>query len=137
MIEIPELPLELQESIWTEYRTGVRARRAEYVLCLNRVMLDFIHTLCPSDADFNRLLDWTAHMLQHPSIKPRRGIVLVGTPGCGSLYADFVTLLLGESNVWRSNTLQNRGFLDGDCHTRHAGRLQCLRGATPDEQPRL
>ena len=116
MVDVAELPHELQELIWTEYREGLRTRRVEYFIRINRVILDHIRTLCQSDDDFNRVLDWVAHMLQSPNIKPQRGIVLVGPPRCGkTLFADFVTLLLGQNNVWWSNTLRTffNEFLDG------------------------
>jgi hypothetical protein len=114
MIDVAELPHELQEAIWAEYRTGVCARRAEYVR--RTAGLDSIRTLCQSDADFDRVLDWMAHMLQYPNVKPQRGIVLVGPPCCGkSRFADLVAQLLGQNNVLRSNTLRNRfnELLDG------------------------
>ena len=113
MVDVAELPHELQELIWTAYRDGLRTRRAEYFITF---IWYHIRTLCQSDDDFNRILDWMAHMLQYPNIKPQRAIVLVGPPHCGkTLFADFVTLLLGQNNVWRCNTLRNRfnDFLDG------------------------
>eukprot|EP00966_Prymnesium_polylepis_P280845 6489242-Prymnesium_polylepis.1 len=55
-----------------------------------------------------------AHMLQYPSVKPPKGIVLVGPPGCGkSLFATFLTLLLGQENVSRTTTLR-MGRLEGN-----------------------
>ena len=116
MVDVAELPHELQELIWTAYREGLRTRRAEYLIRTNRVILDHIRTLCQSDDDFNRVLDWMAHMLQYPHIKTQRAIVFVGPPRCGkTLFVNFVTLLLGQNNVWRSNTLRNRfnDSLDG------------------------
>ena len=129
MVDVAELPHELQELIWTAYREGLRTRRAEYFIRTNRVILDHIRTLCQSDDDFNRVLDWMAHMLQYSNIKPQRGIVLVGPPRCGkTLFANFVTLLLGQNNVSRSDTLRNHfnDFLDGMALIYHSGRMQCL-----------
>ena len=114
MVDVAELPHELQELIWTEYRDGLHTRRADYVL--RTVILDHIRTLCQSDDDFNRVLNWMAHMLQYPNIKPQRGIALVGPSRCGkTLFVNLVTLLLGQNNVSRSTTLRNRfnNFLEG------------------------
>ena len=59
-------------------------------------ILDQIRTFCLVDENADRLLDWMAHMLQFPYIKPQRGIVLAGPPHCGKTsFARFLTLLLG------------------------------------------
>ena len=109
MIAIPELPYELRELIWTEYYDGLRMRRADYIA---RMVLHIqIRTFCQTDenANINRLLDWMAHLLQFPNIKPQRGIVLVGPPRCGKTsFINFLAMLLGENHIWRSNTLRGR-----------------------------
>lgn len=120
MIDILQLPTDLQESIWEAYCVGLRERcTPKYVTLL----LDQLHALMPGHA--HRVLDWMAHMLKYPNVKPARGVVLVGPPGCGmSLLADLLTLLLGQENVSRSTTLRT-ARLDGttlvhidDCNLR-------------------
>ena len=59
-----------------------------------------IRTFCLTDANADYILDWMAHMLQYPSVKPQKGIILVGQPCCGkSLFAELLVLLLGQDNV--------------------------------------
>ena len=112
---VDRLPEELQDMISTEYRQGLRARRGEYLQRSNRTLLEFIHALCQDASP--AVLDWMADLLQHPTIKPQRGgIVLVGPQGCGkSTFAALVALLLGRENVWETQTLRDRfnGHLEG------------------------
>ena len=72
-----------------------------------------LRTFCPDDAD--RLLDWMAHMLQYPTVKPQKGMVLLGPPGCGkTLFATLLTLLLGRGRVWQTTTLKHlNGEVEG------------------------
>ena len=60
-----QLPDDLQESIWTHYHDGLRDRI--YRTCLQ----SHIRTLCLTDANTDIVLDWMAHMLQHPNVKPQ------------------------------------------------------------------
>ena len=110
MFDTTRLPHELQDLIWTEYRDGLLVRRGDYVFRINRVILDHIRTLCQTDANFKFMLDWMAHMLQFPYIKPQRGIVLAG-PLCSgkTSFTRLLTRLLGGNNVLETYTLRN-GF---------------------------
>ena len=91
MIHTIQLPTDLQESIWTEYCNGLRYRMS---------LMHSIRTFCLTDANADYILDWMAHMLQYPSVKPQKGIILVGQPCCGkSLFAELLVLLLGQDNV--------------------------------------
>ena len=106
MFDVAELPHELQELIWTAYREGLRTRRAEYFIRTNRVILEHIRTLCQSDDAFNRILDWMAHMLQHPQVKPPKAIVLLGPEGSGpTLVATVLARLLGPDRMLTTHTL--------------------------------
>jgi hypothetical protein len=113
MIDIPQLPTDLQESIWKAYCVGLQER---YILKYVTPLLDQIHALMPgyaNGAHAHLVLDWMAHMLKYPNVKPERGIILVGPPGCGkSLFGCLLTLLLGQENVSRSTALR-MARLDG------------------------
>ena len=53
-----------------------------------------IHELAQDDANASLLLNWMGHMLRHPTVKPQKGIVLVGPPCCGkSLFFRLLALL--------------------------------------------
>ena len=111
MIDIQKLPDDLQGYLLTEYRKGLRMRRADYIIRTIRPLLDQMYTLCQTDGNFNRLLDWMAHIFQYPNIKPQRGIVLVGEDHCGkTLFGKFLTELVGVGNVVCCDSLQHMRF---------------------------
>ena len=101
MLDTTQLPTDLQESNWTEYHNGLRNRMQS--------LQYHIRTLCLTDANADNVLDWMAHMLQYPNVKPQKCIILVGPQGCGkTLFATLLTLLLGQDNVYQTNTLRMR-----------------------------
>lgn len=105
MIDIVELPEELREWIWTEYRDGVRER-------LLSPILSAIFALCNDGA--STVLDWMAHMLQHPNVKPGKAIVLMGSKGSGrGTFVEFLGLLLGRDKVVEMSRREFHGHLDG------------------------
>ena len=102
MIDTQHLPCDLQESILNQYRDGLRVRMGPPILEFVRNLMPGYSTFGTSHADI--VLDWMAHMLQHPNIKPRKAIVLVGPPGCGKgLFASLFTILLGAEKVCRTD----------------------------------
>ena len=83
MIDITELPDDLQCLIWSKWL-------AKY------------HT----NQNVTYVLDWMAHMLQYPNIKPKKAILLVGPQGCGKrLFATLLTLLIGKDHSIQTTTL--------------------------------
>jgi putative DNA primase/helicase len=63
-------------------------------------------------------LDFLAHLVQHPEIKMKSTILIVGPPGVGKTFiAEWMVPLLGEDNVAfiDSNDLENQfnGYMDG------------------------
>ena len=99
MLDTTQLPTDLQESIWTEYHNQLR----------NRIQsLQYhIRTLCLTDGNSDLVLNWMAHMLQYPNVKPQKGIILVGPPRCGkTLFATLLSLLSGQDTVYQTNTLR-------------------------------
>ena len=105
MLDILRLPCDIQQVVRSEYRHGLRERMS--------TIQYHVRTFCVNDTD--RMLDWMAHMLKYPNVKPPQGIVLIGPPGCGkSLFAQLLTLLLGQDKVVYTPTLPRfNGCLEG------------------------
>ena len=81
---IAELPHDVQGHIWDAYTDGLELRIADRHRQAASKVIEQIDVLCNRDAAAREhLLDWIAHMLQHPTVKPGRAIVLVGREGCG------------------------------------------------------
>jgi hypothetical protein len=53
------------------------------------------------------MLDWMAHMLQHPEVKPKKGIILVGSNGKAH-YLEVLKALIGGERLFVTNTLIKR-----------------------------
>lgn len=104
MIDILELPVELRESIWTEYRNGVRKRLA---------MQRFTRALGQDGA--STVLDWMAHMLQYPLANPGKAIVLEKAGSFTTTFVELLSLLLGRDQVVERTTLRHLSdeHLDG------------------------
>ena len=72
-------------------------------------LVSHIRTLCQGDAHaLGTLLDWTADLLQRPTVKSGRGMVLAGPPGCGkSLFLCLLERLLGPDRVVTAGSLRD------------------------------
>lgn len=98
MIDITELPGDLQDYIWSKFHSDLRKRMGTIQYHLLKLVLTEANVIC--------VLDWMAHMLQYPNIKPQKAILLVGPQGCGkNLFATLLTLLFGHDHVFRTTTL--------------------------------
>lgn len=79
---IAALPHDLQECVWESYTAGLHERRLARHPRVAARALENILALCDGDAEAcDYLLDWIAHMLLHPDVKPSRGVALVGGEG--------------------------------------------------------
>lgn len=80
---ISELPFDVQGHVLEMYKCGLRARVQKGKERVANEIMDFIHLLCNRDDETcEHLLNWLAHMLQHPTIKPNHAILLVGRESC-------------------------------------------------------
>ena len=95
MIDVGSLPHDLQELIFTFYVNGVRER-----LQLHH------HVTRTCGVGSSYWLDWLAHALQYPSVKPHHGVALVGDPTGRANLVDMLQHLLptcrGHETVQRS-----------------------------------
>ena len=92
------LPEDLQTMVWDEYVSSLRDRMRE--------IPDHIRALC-GEGNMDTVLDWMAKMLQYPTVKPGRAIVLVGPEGCGkTLFGDLLSLLLGGEDVLQTSSIK-------------------------------
>jgi bifunctional DNA primase/polymerase-like protein/uncharacterized protein DUF5906 len=67
--------------------------------------LRHVENLLPDPAEAGLLLDWTAWVLQNPSLKPMFMPVIQGVQGTGkSWYGELLRLLVGTDNVKKLNT---------------------------------
>ena len=81
---IAELPHDVQGHVWEMYTEDLHRRIDDRNRRAATRVIDYIGVLCNHDAAArDYLLDWTAHMLQHPDVKPSKGIVLVGREDFG------------------------------------------------------
>ena len=81
---IAELPHDVQGHVWDMYTEDLHRRIDDRHRHAATKVVDYVGMLCNDDAAArDYLLDWTAHMLQHPDVKPSKGIVLVGRENCG------------------------------------------------------
>ena len=80
------------------YLSGLRRRTRDY-RC--HKLMNHIHALCNHDkAASDLLLDWMAHMILHPTIKPSKGIFLSG-PQCSgkSTFKEMVSRLVPTCHI--------------------------------------
>ena len=83
---IADLPHDVQGHVWEAYREGLHARANMHCQRVAAQIIDHIRVLCNDDrASCEHLLDWMAHMLQHPAVKPRRAVLLLGHEPCGKI----------------------------------------------------
>ena len=81
---IAALPHDVQAHVWDLYMDGLQTRIDERHRRAATKVVEQIAVLCNHDAAAcGYLLDWAAHMLQHPADKPGVAVVLVGRESCG------------------------------------------------------
>lgn len=83
-------------AVLNEWRPGGLEARAGST----EVIDEHFALLLPKDHERAWVLDYLAHLLQHPAIKVKHAIMLIGEPGVGkSFINDLLTGLFGEQNV--------------------------------------
>ena len=85
------LPHDLQDHVWALYKQRLQGQRDGRHRRLAATFVEQAVTLCNDVVAAGYLLDWMAHMVQHPHAKPPTAIVLVGHEDCG--VSVLVTLL--------------------------------------------
>ena len=84
MAMIADLPHDAQGVVWDAFTEGLRERQRGRRRRLAATLLECVDALCDREAAAREcLLDWMAHLVQHPSHKPSKAIVLVGHERCG------------------------------------------------------
>ena len=81
---IADLPHDVQYHVWDMYTEELNQRLGGRHYRDANNIIRYICVLCNQDtAVLDYLLDWVAHILQYPDLKPSKAIVLAGREGWG------------------------------------------------------